>query len=39
MVQVIEESPHVAGFVLRDHNGAPFVIDGPFAETKEVMLG
>jgi hypothetical protein len=39
MVQVIEESPCVAQFVLRDHNGEPLVIDGPFAETKEQLLG
>jgi hypothetical protein len=38
MVQAIEASPRVAGFVLRDHRGEPFVIDGPYAETKEMGL-
>jgi hypothetical protein len=36
MVQAIVDSPRVAGFELRDHKGEPFVIDGPFAETKEM---
>ena len=39
VLEAIEASPDAATFVLRDHNGESVMIDGPFAETKELGLG